>query len=98
MLLTTAGSVAKNAAALVEHGRKSGEPMSVTVGGNTPEQRTVTATLDTVESAVGDLSGELEAAQVDSVHQNRPAGRVIKATEQFGERGLAGAVLADYRQ
>lgn len=58
VLLTTAGAVAKNAAALVEHGRKASEPVSVTVNGTTAEQRTVTATLDTVESVVGDLTGD----------------------------------------
>jgi uroporphyrinogen III methyltransferase/synthase len=58
VLLVSVSGVAKAAAALVEHGRKAGEPVAVTVGGTTSEQRTVTATLDTVEGVVADLSGE----------------------------------------
>jgi uroporphyrinogen III methyltransferase/synthase len=60
VLLTTAASVAKSAAALVEHGRKPGEAVSVTVGGTTSEQRTVVSTLDGVEQAVtaADLRGD----------------------------------------
>jgi uroporphyrinogen III methyltransferase/synthase len=58
VLLTSAGDVAKSAAALVEHGRKASEPVTVTVGGTTSEQKTVSATLDSIESAVGDLSGD----------------------------------------
>jgi uroporphyrinogen III methyltransferase/synthase len=58
VLLTSAGDVGKNAAALVEHGRKPGEPVVVTVGGTSSEQRTVTGTLDTIDSAVGDLAGD----------------------------------------
>ena len=60
VLLTTAASVAKSAAALVEHGRRPGEPVSVTVAGTTTEQRTVVSTLDGVEQAVtaADLRGD----------------------------------------
>jgi uroporphyrinogen III methyltransferase/synthase len=60
VLLTTATEVAKSAAALVEHGRKPGEPVAVTVAGTTSEQRTVLATLDGVEAAVSSaqLSGD----------------------------------------
>ena len=51
VLMGSAGDVAKSAAALIEHGRKSGEAVSVTVRGTTPEQRTVLSTLDGVEVA-----------------------------------------------
>ena len=59
VLLTTAGSVAKSAAALVEHGRRGSEAVSVTSGGTTSEQRTVVSTLDAVESAAAELTGEV---------------------------------------
>jgi len=58
VLLGNAADVAKSAAALVEHGRKPGEAVSVTVAGTRSEQRTVVSTLDAVESAAADLSGE----------------------------------------
>ncbi|MEX2290770.1 MAG: uroporphyrinogen-III synthase [Mycobacteriales bacterium] len=60
VLLTCAADVAKSAAALVEHGRRGGEQVAVTVRGTTAEQRTVTATLDTVEAVAGsaELAGE----------------------------------------
>jgi len=58
VLLVSASGVAKAAAALVEHGRKAGEPVAVTVAGTTCDQRTVTGTLETVESVLGDLTGE----------------------------------------
>ncbi|MGI8537536.1 MAG: uroporphyrinogen-III synthase [Mycobacteriales bacterium] len=60
VLIGVAGDVAKSAAALIEHGRKAGEAVSVTVRGTTPEQRTVLSTLDAVEAAVvaAELSGD----------------------------------------
>lgn len=58
VLTCPVAEVAKAASALVEHGRKPGTDVAVTVGGTTPQQRTVVATLDTVEAAVRDLSGE----------------------------------------
>ena len=64
VLLGTAADVAKSAAALVEHGRKPGEAVSVTVGGTTGEQHTVVGTLDTIETAAADLVGRGAAAQV----------------------------------
>jgi uroporphyrinogen III methyltransferase/synthase len=67
VLLATAADVAKSAASLVEHGRKGGEAVSVTVGGTTSEQRTVTATLDSVESVLADLSGEAVVVVGDAV-------------------------------
>jgi uroporphyrinogen III methyltransferase/synthase len=67
VLLTTAGQVAKSAASLVEHGRKPSEAVTVTVGGTTPEQRTVTATLDSIEAAAGDLSGDAVLVVGDGV-------------------------------
>ncbi|MCU1586707.1 MAG: hypothetical protein JWN31_200 [Frankiales bacterium] len=59
--------VAKAAAALVEHGRKGDAHVSVTVNGTTPEQRTVVSTLDAVESALADLSGEAVVVVGDAV-------------------------------
>jgi uroporphyrinogen III methyltransferase/synthase len=67
VLLTTAADVAKSAAALLEHGRKGSEAVSVTVGGTTSEQRTVTATLDTVEPVLADLSGDAVVVVGDAV-------------------------------
>jgi uroporphyrinogen III methyltransferase/synthase len=58
VLLATVADVAKSAASLVEHGRKGSEAVAVTVGGTTSEQRTVHATLDSVESVLGDLVGD----------------------------------------
>ncbi len=57
VLLTDAGEVAKAAAALVEHGRKPGEHVSVTVGGTGPAQHTVVGTLDGIDALTGDLTG-----------------------------------------
>jgi uroporphyrinogen III methyltransferase/synthase len=69
VLLTPAASVAKSAAALVEHGRKPGEAVSVTVGGTTTEQRTVVSTLDGVEQAVtaAELRGDAVVVVGDPV-------------------------------
>jgi uroporphyrinogen III methyltransferase/synthase len=58
VLMAQVNEVAKAASALVEHGRKADTAVSVTVGGSTADQRTVVSTLDEVERAVGDLSGE----------------------------------------
>ena len=72
VLLTTAAEVAKSAAALVEHGRRPGEPVSVTVGGTTSEQRTVVSTLDAVEQAVtaADLRGSAVVVVGDPVKRS----------------------------
>ena len=67
VLLAPASLVAKSAAALVEHGRKPSEPVSVTVGGTTTEQRTVVSTLDAVEQAVTDLRGDAVVVVGDPV-------------------------------
>ena len=64
VLLGTAADVAKSAAALVEHGRKPGEAVAVTVGGTTTEQRTVVGTLDTIETAAAGLVVQSPSAQV----------------------------------
>ncbi len=60
VLMGSASDVAKSAAALLEHGRRALEAVSVTVGGTTAEQRSVVSTLDAVEAAVAaaDLTGE----------------------------------------
>ena len=67
VLLGAAADVAKSAAALVEHGRRAGEVVSVTVGGTTTAQRTVVSTLDAVESAAAELSGEAVVVVGDPV-------------------------------
>ena len=67
VLLTSAAEVGKSAAALVEHGRKGSEAVAVTVGGTTSEQRTVHATLDTVEPVLAELSGEAVVVVGDAV-------------------------------
>jgi len=53
VLQCAAADVAKAAAALVEHGRKPTEPVAVTVGGTTAQQRTVLSCLDAAEDDVG---------------------------------------------
>ncbi len=60
VLLGPVGDLAKAASSLVEHGRKASEPVAVTVGGTSDEQRTVLSTLDAVEAdvAAADLTGE----------------------------------------
>jgi uroporphyrinogen III methyltransferase/synthase len=58
VLTCPVSEVAKAASALVEHGRKASTDVAVTVGGTTTSQRTVVATLDTVEAAVHGLAGE----------------------------------------
>jgi uroporphyrinogen III methyltransferase/synthase len=58
VLTCSVSEVAKAASALVEHGRKGSTDVSVTVDGTTTSQRTVVATLDTVEAATHGLSGE----------------------------------------
>jgi uroporphyrinogen III methyltransferase / synthase len=58
VLLTTAAAVAKAAAALVEHGRKGGEAVTVTVGGTGPRQRTVLSTLDALDRDTTGLAGD----------------------------------------
>ena len=71
VLLGTAADVAKSAAALVEHGRKPGEAVAVTVGGTTTEQRTVVGTLDTIETAAAGLVVQSPSAQVVVVHRRQ---------------------------
>ncbi len=50
VVTTGPGEVGKLAAVLVEHGRAGDTPVSVTVDGTTTDQRTITSTLDRVES------------------------------------------------
>ncbi len=57
VLLGTAADVAKSAASLLEHGRRPGEAVAVTVGGTTVDQHTVVGTLDTIEAAASGLTG-----------------------------------------
>ena len=83
VLTCTAAEVAKAAAALVEHGRKGDASVSVTVGGTTPEQRTVISTLNAVEADAGELVGEAVVV----------VGDVVKKADKLGwfeQRALYG--------
>jgi uroporphyrinogen III methyltransferase/synthase len=83
VLTCDAGEVGKAAAALVEHGRKPGTDVAVTVGGTTPAQRTVVAPLGTVEPAVRDLTGEAVVVVGD-------AARKVEKLGWFEQRALYG--------
>jgi uroporphyrinogen III methyltransferase/synthase len=83
VLTCDASEVGKAASSLVEHGRKPGTDVSVTVGGTTPLQRTVVATLDTVEPAVRDLSGEAVVVVGE-------AARKVERLGWFEQRALYG--------
>ena len=105
VLLLAASGVAKAAAALVEHGRKAAEPVAVTVGGTTSEQRTVTATLETVEGVVADLTGEavvvvgepVKRAERLSWFESRPLyGWRVLVPRTRDQAGALSAVLRSY--
>ena len=76
VLMCQAADVAKTASALVEHGRKPGEAVSVTVGGTTAVQQTVLTTLDAAEADVGAAGLAGEAVVV--------VGDVAKKSERLG--------------
>lgn len=59
VLYATAGHLAQTASALVEHGLAPQTPVAVTVRGTTRQQRTIEATLATVNSAASELVGPL---------------------------------------
>ena len=67
VLLCTVAEVAKAAAALVEHGRRPDTAVSVTTGGTTFEQRTVLSSLDAVEAACSELTGDAVVVVGDAV-------------------------------
>jgi uroporphyrinogen III methyltransferase/synthase len=105
VLLTTTAEVAKSAAALVEHGRKPGEAVAVTVGGTTSEQRTVTATLDSIEPALVDLSGDAVLVVGDAVKkadrlgwfESRPLyGWRVLVPRTRDQAGALSAILRSY--
>ena len=88
VLLGTADELAKSAAALVEHGRRATEAVSVTVGGTTNAQRTVVATLDTVDGATAGLSGPERSGEAVAV-----VGRAVERLDRlswFESRPLYG--------
>ncbi|MGI8696130.1 MAG: uroporphyrinogen-III synthase [Mycobacteriales bacterium] len=62
VVTTTARAAGKVAAALVEHGRRGDAAVSLTSNGTLETQRTVDATLETVESAVAGLDGTIVLA------------------------------------
>jgi uroporphyrinogen III methyltransferase/synthase len=64
VLLCTVAEVAKAVSALVEHGRRATEQVSVTVAGTTSEQRTVLTTLDAAENALAEAGVQGEAVVV----------------------------------
>jgi uroporphyrinogen III methyltransferase/synthase len=76
VLTARAGQVAKAASALIEHGRKSASPVSVTVGGTTAEQRTVLSTLDEIEHELHDLDGSADVIVV--------VGDAVKRADKLG--------------
>ena len=83
VLICTAAEVAKAAAALIEHGRRGDAHVSVTVGGTTPEQRTVVSTLNAIEADASELVGDAVVV----------VGDVVKKAEKLGwfeQRALYG--------
>lgn len=90
VLLTTAAEVAKVAAALVEHGRRSTAAISVTVGGASPAQRTVAATLDGIEAEMSAAEfSALELAGQAVVVVGEPVKRIARSA-WFESRPLYG--------
>ena len=67
VLLNCSDSVGKAAAALVEYGRKGDTPVALTVSGTTTGQRTIVATLDTIERDAGAVEGEATVVVGDVV-------------------------------
>ncbi|KZM70839.1 uroporphyrinogen-III synthase [Nocardia terpenica] len=59
VLHATSGHLAETASALVEHGLAPQTPVAVTVRGTTRQQRTIEATLATLNSAASELVGPL---------------------------------------
>jgi uroporphyrinogen III methyltransferase/synthase len=59
VLHATSGHLAETASALVEHGMAPQTPVAVTVRGTTRQQRTIEATLATLNSAASELVGPL---------------------------------------
>ncbi len=74
VLIGQASEVGKAASALVEHGRKPGEPVAVTAGGTGDEQRTVVTTLDTADTDAAELTGEVVVV----------VGAAVKKAERLG--------------
>jgi uroporphyrinogen III methyltransferase/synthase len=79
--------------------------VAVTVGGTTSEQRTVTATLETVEGVVGDLTGEAVVVVGDPVKradrlswfESRPLyGWRVLVPRTRDQAGALSAVLRSY--
>ena len=67
VLTCDAGEVGKSAAALLEHGRKAGEPVALTADGTTAIQQTVITTLGAAEVAANGLTGEVVVVVGDAV-------------------------------
>jgi uroporphyrinogen III methyltransferase/synthase len=97
--------VAKAAASLVEHGRKAGEQVAVTVGGTTAEQRTVVTTLDAAEGDVAGLTGEAVLVAGDPVkkadrlgwYESRPLyGWRVLVPRTRDQAGVLSAALRSY--
>ena len=83
VLTCQAPEVAKAAASLVEHGRKGSTDVAVTLAGTTTAQRTVVATLDTVEPLVHGLTGEAVVVVGD-------AAKKVEKLGWFEQRALYG--------
>jgi uroporphyrinogen III methyltransferase/synthase len=105
VLHASVGDVAKAAAALVEHGRKPGEQVAVTLGGGPAEQRTVLSTLDAVEADLAGLSGEavvvvgepVKKAERLSWYESRPLyGWRVLVPRTRDQAGALSATLRSY--
>jgi uroporphyrinogen III methyltransferase/synthase len=105
VLHVQAADVAKAAASLVEHGRKPGEQVAVTVAGTTAEQRTVLSTLDAVEGDVAGLTGEAVMVSGDPVkkaeklswYESRPLyGWRVLVPRTRDQAGVVSAQLRSY--
>lgn len=69
VLTCDASEVAKCATALLEHGRKPGESVALTVDGTTAVQQTLITTLAAAEAAAAGLTGEVVVVVGDAVRK-----------------------------
>ena len=105
VLTALATDVAKAASALVEHGRRGSEPVSVTTGGTSAEQRTVLTTLDGAEQALAGVTGEavvvvgdpVKKAEKLSWYESRPLyGWKVLVPRTRDQAGVLAAALRSY--
>ncbi|HVM27626.1 MAG TPA: uroporphyrinogen-III synthase [Mycobacteriales bacterium] len=105
VLHAQAVDVAKAASALVEHGRKPGEQVAVTLAGTTSEQRTVRTTLDAADQDLAGLTGEAVVVVGDPVkkteklswYESRPLyGWRVLVPRTRDQAGVLSAALRSY--